>query len=172
MIQPRKIHRPGVVTHTPLITEFRRLRQMDHWVRGQPGQQTEFLYRQRYMEKACLEKTKRRRKTSLAKLPQESVAKIQIDSHTSKDLDLGGSVYSKWFNQEKSLKTKVTSSWVLVNFRRADHVVFCEQWVSLSLIENNSWTRGEIFKSFHFHIHIVTVLSWFIKLFLGERVSR
>lgn len=27
--------------HTPLITEFRRLRQMDHWVRGQPGQQTE-----------------------------------------------------------------------------------------------------------------------------------
>jgi hypothetical protein len=37
-------------------------RQVDFWVRGQPGLQSEFQDRQDYTEKPCLEKTKKEKK--------------------------------------------------------------------------------------------------------------
>jgi hypothetical protein len=44
---------------TPLIPAFRRQRQADFWVRGQPGLQSEFQDSQGYTEKSCLGKTKK-----------------------------------------------------------------------------------------------------------------
>jgi hypothetical protein len=43
----------------PLIPAFRRQRQADFWVRGQPGLQSDS---QGYTEKPCLEKTKNKTK--------------------------------------------------------------------------------------------------------------
>jgi hypothetical protein len=40
----------------PLIPALRRQRQVDFWVRGQPGLQSEFQDSQGYTEKPCLEK--------------------------------------------------------------------------------------------------------------------
>jgi hypothetical protein len=52
--------------HTPLNPALRRQRQVDFWVRSQPGLQSEFQGSQGYTEKPCLEKqnktTKKRRK--------------------------------------------------------------------------------------------------------------
>jgi hypothetical protein len=42
----------------PLIPALRRQRQVDFWVRGQPGLQSEFKDSQGYTEKPCLEKQK------------------------------------------------------------------------------------------------------------------
>ena len=42
--------------HTPLIPALGRQRQVDFWVRGQPGLQSEFQDSQSYTEKPCLEK--------------------------------------------------------------------------------------------------------------------
>jgi hypothetical protein len=47
---------------TPLIPALRRQRQVDFWVRGQPGLQSEFQDSQGYTEKPCLEKPKKREK--------------------------------------------------------------------------------------------------------------
>jgi hypothetical protein len=44
---------------TPLIPALGRQRQVDFWVRGQPGLQSEFQDSQGYTEKPCLEKTKK-----------------------------------------------------------------------------------------------------------------
>jgi hypothetical protein len=43
--------------HMPLIPALERQRQVDFWVRGQPGLQSEFQDSQGYTEKPCLEKT-------------------------------------------------------------------------------------------------------------------
>jgi hypothetical protein len=48
---------PGVVAHT-FIPALRRQRQVDFWVQGQPGLQSEFQDSQGYTEKPCLEKPK------------------------------------------------------------------------------------------------------------------
>ena len=48
--------------HTPLIPALGRQRQVDFWVRGQPGLQSEFQDSQSYKEKPCLEKTKNKTK--------------------------------------------------------------------------------------------------------------
>ena len=42
--------------HTPLITALGRQRQVDFWVQGQPGLQSEFQNSQDYTEKPCLKK--------------------------------------------------------------------------------------------------------------------
>jgi hypothetical protein len=44
--------------HTPLIPALGRQRQVDFWVWGQPGLQSEFQDSQGYTEKPCLEKPK------------------------------------------------------------------------------------------------------------------
>jgi hypothetical protein len=48
--------------HTPLIPALRRQRQVDFWVWGQPGLQSEFQDSQNYTEKPCLEKPKKKKK--------------------------------------------------------------------------------------------------------------
>jgi hypothetical protein len=45
----------------PLIPALGRQRQVDFWVQGQPGLQSEFQDRQDYTEKPCLEKTKNKK---------------------------------------------------------------------------------------------------------------
>jgi hypothetical protein len=45
---------------TPLIPALRRQRQVNFWVRGQPGLQSEFQDSQGYTEKPCLEETKKK----------------------------------------------------------------------------------------------------------------
>ena len=52
-----KINRRAVVAHT-LIPVLGRQRQVDFWVRGQPGLQSEFQDSQGYTEKPCLKKQK------------------------------------------------------------------------------------------------------------------
>jgi hypothetical protein len=47
---------------TPLIPALGRQRQVDFWVRGQPGLQSEFQDSQGYTEKPCLEKPKKKKK--------------------------------------------------------------------------------------------------------------
>jgi hypothetical protein len=46
----------------PLIPALGRQRQVDFWVQGQPGLQSEFQDSQGYTEKPCLEKTKNKTK--------------------------------------------------------------------------------------------------------------
>jgi hypothetical protein len=46
----------GQWRRTPLIPELGRQRQVDFWVWGQPGLQSEFQDSQGYTEKPCLEK--------------------------------------------------------------------------------------------------------------------
>jgi hypothetical protein len=46
---------------TPLIPAFGRQRQVDFWVRGQPGLQSEFQDSQGYTEKPCLKKKKKKK---------------------------------------------------------------------------------------------------------------
>jgi hypothetical protein len=46
----------------PLIPALRRQRQVDFWVRGQPGLQGEFQDSQSYTEKPCLEKPNQKKK--------------------------------------------------------------------------------------------------------------
>jgi hypothetical protein len=48
--------------HTPLIPALGRQTQVDFWVRGQPGLQSEFQDSQGYTEKPCLEKPKNKKK--------------------------------------------------------------------------------------------------------------
>jgi hypothetical protein len=45
----------------PLIPALRRQRQVDFWVQGQPGLQSEFQESQGYTEKPCLEKPKKQK---------------------------------------------------------------------------------------------------------------
>jgi hypothetical protein len=45
--------------HMPLIPALGRQRQVDFWVRGQPGLQSEFQDSQGYTEKPCLKKKNR-----------------------------------------------------------------------------------------------------------------
>jgi hypothetical protein len=47
---------------TPLIPALGRQRQVDFWVQGQPGLQSELQDSQGYTEKPCLEKTKKKKK--------------------------------------------------------------------------------------------------------------
>jgi hypothetical protein len=47
---------------TPLIPELGRQRQVDFWVWGQPGLQSEFQDSQGYTEKPCLEEKKKKKK--------------------------------------------------------------------------------------------------------------
>jgi hypothetical protein len=51
--------------HMPIIPALGRQRQVDFWVRGQPGLQSEFQDSQDYTEKPCLGK-KRQNKTTTA----------------------------------------------------------------------------------------------------------
>jgi hypothetical protein len=46
----------------PLIPALGRQRQVDFWVRGQSGLQSEFQDSQSYTEKPCLEKQKKKQK--------------------------------------------------------------------------------------------------------------
>jgi hypothetical protein len=49
---------------TPLIPALGRQRQVDFWVQGQPGLQSEFQDSQGYTEKPCLQKKKKFKSTS------------------------------------------------------------------------------------------------------------
>jgi hypothetical protein len=49
---------------TPLISALGRQKQVDFWVRGQPGLQSEFQDSQGYTEKPCLEKQKQKQKNN------------------------------------------------------------------------------------------------------------
>jgi hypothetical protein len=50
-----------------LIPALRRQRQVDFWIRGQPGLQSEFRDSQGYTEKPCLEKQTKTKKTKKQK---------------------------------------------------------------------------------------------------------
>jgi hypothetical protein len=54
--------------HTPLIPALGRQRQVDFWVRDQPGLQSEFQDSQGYTEKPCLEKNKPNKQTNKQKI--------------------------------------------------------------------------------------------------------
>jgi hypothetical protein len=53
--------------HMPLIPALGRQRQVDFWVQGQSGLQSEFQDSQGYTEKTCLEKTKTNKQTNKQK---------------------------------------------------------------------------------------------------------
>jgi hypothetical protein len=59
----------------PLIPALGRQRQVDLWVRGQPGLQSEFQDSQGYTEKPCLEKTKKQTN----KQQQKKQKKVEAD---------------------------------------------------------------------------------------------
>jgi hypothetical protein len=59
----------------PLISALGRQRQVDFWVRGQPGLQSEFQDSQGYTEKPCLEKqNKQTNKQKIMKQPLREMA--------------------------------------------------------------------------------------------------
>jgi hypothetical protein len=53
---------------TPLIPALGRQRQVDFWIWGQPGQQSEFQDSQGYTKKLCLKKPKQTNKNKPTKL--------------------------------------------------------------------------------------------------------
>jgi hypothetical protein len=55
----------------PLFPALRRQRQVDFWVRGQPGLQSEFQDSQGYTDKPCLEKTKQNKNKKQNKTKQQ-----------------------------------------------------------------------------------------------------
>jgi hypothetical protein len=59
---------------TPLVPALGRQRQVDLWVRGQPGLQSEFQDNQGYTEKPCLEKTKTKKTNCSAQIFHTLVA--------------------------------------------------------------------------------------------------
>jgi hypothetical protein len=59
---------------TPLIPALGRQRQVDFWVRGQPGLQSEFQDSQGYTEKPCLEKPKNKKKKKKKKRNIKAIA--------------------------------------------------------------------------------------------------
>jgi hypothetical protein len=70
---------------TPLVPALGRQRQVDFWVQGQPGLQSEFQDSQGYTEKLCLEKPKQNKKPKTTqktnkkkKRERESFGRIEI----------------------------------------------------------------------------------------------
>jgi hypothetical protein len=59
----KKGHSAGQWWHMPLILALGRQRQVDFWVWGQPGLQSEFQESQGYTEKLCLKIQKTKNKT-------------------------------------------------------------------------------------------------------------
>ena len=51
---------------TPLLAALGRQRQVNFWVQGQPGLQSEFQDSQGYTEKPCLEKTENKPKQKIS----------------------------------------------------------------------------------------------------------
>jgi hypothetical protein len=61
---------------TPLIPALGRQRQVNFWVRGQPGLQSEFQDSQGYTEKPCLEKQQQQKKKFRSSGPQKIDTKV------------------------------------------------------------------------------------------------
>jgi hypothetical protein len=82
----------------PLIPALGRQRQVDFWVQGQPGLQSEFQDSQGYAEKPCLKnKTKQNKQTKKKKdLGNETLANLFTTpwSENKKMVDLS------WLNQD------------------------------------------------------------------------
>jgi hypothetical protein len=57
--------------HTPLVPAVGRQRQVDFWVRGQPGLQSEFQDSQGYTEKLCFEKTKNKQTMDVGEIRED-----------------------------------------------------------------------------------------------------
>ena len=70
--------------HTPLIPVLGRQRQVDFWVRGQPGLQSEFQYSQGYTEKPCLKKEKKKEKKRKEKKRKEKKRKEKKEKKKKK----------------------------------------------------------------------------------------
>jgi hypothetical protein len=62
----------------PLIPALGRQRQVDFWVRGQPGLQSEFQDSQGYTEKPCLEKTKQNKTTKQNNKTKKNYKKFYV----------------------------------------------------------------------------------------------
>jgi hypothetical protein len=71
-----KLSSAGQWWSTPLVPALGRQRQVDFWVRGQPGLQSEFQDSQDYTEKPCLEKQTNKQKSC-------PLTSIQMLWHTS-----------------------------------------------------------------------------------------
>jgi hypothetical protein len=65
--------------HTPLIPALGRQRQVDFWVRGQPGLQSEFQDSQGYTEKPCLEKTNKQTNKQTNKNNHSDATKVEAE---------------------------------------------------------------------------------------------
>jgi hypothetical protein len=65
----------------PLIPALGRQRQVEFWVGGQPGLQSEFQDSQGYTEKFCLEKTKTKtnKQTKNPNKPKNNNKKMQLE---------------------------------------------------------------------------------------------
>jgi hypothetical protein len=77
--------------HTPLIPALWRQRQVDFWVRGQPGLQNEVQDSQGYTEKPCLEKqnkTKQNKTKQTNKQNNSSMAGPLLNLHMANTLFL------------------------------------------------------------------------------------
>jgi hypothetical protein len=70
-----------MVAHT-LVPGLRRQRQVDLWIRDQPGLQSEFQDSQGYTEKPCLEK-QNKQKTREAE-EQKATAHSDLQSHSNR----------------------------------------------------------------------------------------
>jgi hypothetical protein len=62
---------------TPLIPALGRQKQVDFWVQGQPGLQSEFQDSQGYTEKPCLKKTIQNKSKQKPKKPTNQPTKQQ-----------------------------------------------------------------------------------------------
>jgi hypothetical protein len=65
--------------HMPLIPALGRQRQVDFWVRGQPGLQSEFQDSQGYTEKSCLEKPKEKKKRKKKRIVAQTAVNLELE---------------------------------------------------------------------------------------------
>jgi hypothetical protein len=72
---------------TPLIPALRRQRQVDFWVRGQPGPQSEFQDSQGYTEKPCLKKQKKKKKKKKEMFEQQLYELSQNDKSFNEEIE-------------------------------------------------------------------------------------
>jgi hypothetical protein len=76
---------------TPLIPALGRQRQVDFWVWGQPGLQSEFQDSQGYAEKPCLKKKKKQKQKKKQKtlIPTGGTQKLLADFHMCTAVSVG-----------------------------------------------------------------------------------
>jgi hypothetical protein len=131
---------------TPLIPALRRQRQVDFWVWGQPGLQSEFQDSQGYTEKPCLRKQNKTKQKNKQKNQQNPKPSFRKDVLATKQPVFGVSWQVRTFRKSRQ-----------INLALGRHGPSAER----------GQAHGEISKPFTQEI-LVSVLTWVFRAVPGQ----